>query len=157
MGTPEKSFAGWVPPARRYANAQADLLRVESDRAGGYPFHKLDSRAVQRDPLWTALLVIGGLLALASLILGIVISFDEDWDSAGERALWLVFTVGGALLLAAGLWYASRSRTPKAGVLISVGAVLAGVGFFWSIIMPVAAIAVVVMTIMWLRRPTVAA
>ena len=112
---------------------------------------------MRRDALRTAILVLGGLLALAALVLGLLIGFDEDWDSTGERVLWFVLTVGGALLLATGLWYASRSRTPTAAVLISVGALMTGVGIFWSIVIPVAAIAVVVLTVMWIRRPAAAA
>ncbi|MDQ4082403.1 MAG: hypothetical protein M3123_05900 [Actinomycetota bacterium] len=110
-----------------------------------------------RDRLWTAILVLGGLLALAALVLGLLIGFDEDWDSTGERVLWFVLTVGGALLLAVGLWYASRSRTPMAAVLISVGALMVGVGIFWSIAIPLVAIVVVVLTVMWVRRPAAAA
>lgn len=103
------------------------------------------------------ILVLGGLLALAGLVLGLLIGLGDDWDSTGERVLWFVFTVGGALLLAAGLWYASRSRTLTAAVLVSVGALMVGVGIFWSIAIPLAAIAVVVLTIMWVRRPAAAA
>ena len=111
---------------------------------------------MRRDRIWTAILVIGGLLALASLVLGLVIGIGDDWDSTGERTLWLSLTLGGALLLAAGLVSASRSRS-LAAVLIIVGALLCGIAVFWSIAMPLAAIALVVLTIMWVRRPTVAA
>ena len=100
--------------------------------------------------------MLGGLLALAALVLGLLIGFDEDWDSNGERGLWFVLTLGGALLLAAGLWYSTRSRTPTAAVLISIGALMVGVAMFWSIIVPIAAIAVIVMAIMWIRRPALA-
>ncbi len=112
---------------------------------------------VQRDRLWTAILVLGALLALAALVLGLLIGFDEDWDSTGERVLWFVLTVGGALLLAVGLWYASRSRTPRAAALICIGALMVGVAIFWSIAIPLAAIAVIVLTVMWVRRSTAAA
>lgn len=111
---------------------------------------------MQRDRLWTAILVLGGLLALASLVLGLLIGFDEDWDSTGEQVLWFVLTVGGAVVLLAGLWYASRSRSLAAVVLVVLGALMAGVAVFWSIVMPLAAIALVVLTILWFRRPTVA-
>jgi hypothetical protein len=100
-----------------------------------------------------AILVIGGLLALAAAILGIIFGVGEDWDSSGERAAWWILTVGGAVLLAAGLWYAARSRGIAAGLII-VGALMAGVGIFWSVIVPLAAIVVIVLTIIWLRRPT---
>jgi hypothetical protein len=110
---------------------------------------------VQRDRLWTAILVIGGLLALAAAILGLIIGIGDDWDSTGERALWLSFTLGGALLLTAGLWYATRSRGAGAALII-LGALLCGIAVFWSIAMPLAAIVLVVLTIMWLRRPAAA-
>ncbi len=101
-------------------------------------------------------MILGGLLALAALVLGLLIGFDEDWDSTGERVLWFVLTLGGALLLSAGLWYSTLARTPTAAVLISIGALMVGVAIFWSIIVPVAAIAVVVLAVMWIRRPAVA-
>jgi hypothetical protein len=144
----------------------ANQLPLSSERAsGGIGFlanvgsttvYDLHSLAVRRDRLWAAILVVGGLLALAALVLGALIGFDEDWDSTGERVLWFVLTIGGALLLAAGLWYASRSRTRAAAVLISIGALMAGGAIFWSIVMPVAAIVVVVLTTMWVRRPAIA-
>ncbi len=110
---------------------------------------------MQRDRLWTTLLILGGLLALAALVLGLLIGFDDDWDSTGERVLWFVLTLGGALLLAAGLWYSTRSRTSATAVLISIGALMVGVAIFWSIIVPIAAIAVIVLAVMWIRRPAV--
>ncbi len=113
------------------------------------------SPTVQRDRLWTGILVIGGLLALAAAILGLIIGIGDDWDSTGDRALWLSFTLGGALLLIAGLWYATRSRRVGAALII-IGALLCGIAVFWSIAMPLAAIVLVVLTIMWVRRPAAA-
>ena len=111
---------------------------------------------MQRDRLWTAILVIGGLLALAAAVLGIVIGLGDDWDSNGERAVWFVLTVGGAVLLAAGLWYDGRSPG-IATALIVIGALMCGLVVFWSIVMPIAAIAVAVLAVMWMRRPATAA
>ncbi len=107
---------------------------------------------MRRGGLETAILVLGGLLALATAVLGLAIGFGDDWDSNGERAFWFVFTLGGAALLAAGLWYAMREPSMTAAALIVVGALVCGFIVFWSIVIPIAALAVAVMTIMWARR-----
>ncbi|MDQ3890682.1 MAG: hypothetical protein M3312_09075 [Actinomycetota bacterium] len=102
------------------------------------------------------MLVLGGLLALAAAVLGLVIGLGDDWNSNGERALWLVLTVGGAALLAAGLWSAAHAPSAVAAALIVIGALMCGVATFWSIVMPLVAIAVAVMAIVWVRRPRAA-
>ena len=102
------------------------------------------------------MLILGGLLALASVVLGLVIGLGDDWDSNGERVLWFVFTLGGAALLAAGLWYALRRPSMAATAMIVVGALMCGFATFWSVLMPLAAVAVAVMAILWARRPSVA-
>ncbi len=115
---------------------------------------------MRRDRLETAIRILGGLLALAAAVLGLIIGFGDDWDSNGERALWFVLTLGGATILAAGLWYAVRAPSTTAAVLIVVGALVSGfMSFyiFWSIVMPIAAVTLAVMTLIWARRPRVAA
>ncbi len=100
-------------------------------------------------------LMLGVFLALAYLGMGIGIGFfTEDWSSTGERILWLVLTLGGAAALAAGLWLArtTPSRT-GAAVLIGLGAVMGAVAMFWSVLAPLLAIALVVLTTMWAREP----
>ncbi len=111
---------------------------------------------MRRDRLGTAILVLGGLLALAAAVIGLLVGLGEDWESRGARVLWLVLTLGGAALLASSLWYASRAPTVTAAALIVIGALICGFVIFWSIVMPIAAIALAVMTIMWARRPRVA-
>ncbi len=111
---------------------------------------------MRRDRLEAAILVVGGLLALAAAVVGLLVGLGEDWDSRSERALWFVLTLGGAALLAASLWYASRAPSVTAAALIVIGALICGFVVFWSIVMPIAATAVAVMTITWARRPRVA-
>jgi hypothetical protein len=91
-------------------------------------------------------------------VLGIIIGgFDEDWDSSGERAFWLVLTVGGAVLLAAGLWLVQRAASAMAVVaLIVIGAVMGAVATFWTVITGIVAIAVIVLAVLWARQRTVA-
>ena len=101
------------------------------------------------------MLVLGGLLALAAAVLGLVIGLGGDWDSNGERAIWFVLTLGGAALLAAGLWYSLRRPSMTAAVLNVVGALMCGFVAFWSVLMPLAAVAVAVLAILWARRPGV--
>lgn len=111
---------------------------------------------MRRDRLERAILVLGGLLALATAVVGLIVGLGDDWDSNGERALWFVLTLGGAILLAAGLWYASRTPSMTAVALIVLGALVSGFVIFWSIVIPIAAITVAVMAIIWARRPRVA-
>jgi hypothetical protein len=111
---------------------------------------------VRGDRLGRALFVIGGLLALASVVVGLIVGLGDEWDSNRDRGLWLAFTLGGAAVLAGGLWYASRTRSPTAAALIVVGALMCGLATFWSIVMPLAAVAVAATAIVWARRPSVA-
>jgi hypothetical protein len=101
---------------------------------------------------------LGALLAVVYLVLGIVIGVfdDETWSSNGERVFWLVLTLGGAALLAAGLWLTGRAASIAAVVLIVIGAAMGGVATFWTVITGIVAIAVIVLAFMWARQRTAA-
>jgi hypothetical protein len=101
-------------------------------------------------------LVLGAALAIAYLVLGTVIGVfdDEEWSSNGERAFWLVLTLGGAALLSAGLLLTGGAASTAAVVLIVIGAAMGGVATFWTVITGIVAIAVIVLAFMWARRPT---
>ena len=111
---------------------------------------------MHKDRLRTTILVLGGLLALASAVVGLVVGFGDEWNSNGERAIWLALTLGGAALLGGGLWFARRGPSASAAALIVIGALVCGLATFWSIVMPFVAIGVAVMAILWARRPAVA-
>lgn len=100
------------------------------------------------------------MLAVAYLVLGVLIGVfdDEEWSSSGERAGWLFLTLGGAALLAAGLWLAGRaaSRTAVAALIV-IGAAMGGVATFWTVITGIVAIIVIVLAFMWARRQPTAA
>lgn len=103
---------------------------------------------------WVVLL--GAFLMLAYLGMGLGIGiFTEDWGGTGERVFWFVLTLGGAAFLAAGLWLALNVAGSRvmAAVLLSIGAVMGAVAMFWSVLGPLLAIALVVLAVMWARRP----
>jgi hypothetical protein len=105
--------------------------------------------------LSTAILILGGLLALAYLagaVLGGLLIDWEDDGGADDRVFWMSFLIGGFVLLLAGLLLANRSRS-LAAALISLGAIAGAIPTVWTIVIPLAAIALVVLTVLWARRP----
>ncbi len=103
-----------------------------------------------------AVLILGGLLALAYLagavLGGVLIDWEDDGGDA-DRLFWMLFLIGGAVLLAAGLFVGNRSPSWLAAALISVGAIAGAIPTFWTIVIPIAAIALVVLSVLWMRRP----
>lgn len=114
---------------------------------------------VRGSSLGTAVLFLAGLLAAAYLLGAILGAALIDWDDDGgdsDRAFWIVFLLVGALLLVAGLFTGARSRW-LAAALLSIGAVIGAIATFWTIIIPIAAIALIVLSVLWARRPATAA
>ncbi len=108
--------------------------------------------------LGTAILILGGLLALAYLAAAVVGGLLIDWEDDGgsaDRAFWISFLIGGSVLLVAGRLLADRSRW-LAAALISLGAIAGAIPTFWTIVIPLAAIALVVLAVLWARRPRAA-
>ena len=101
------------------------------------------------------MLVLGGLLSVGTAILGLALGFGDEWNSRRDRAFWFLFSLGGPALLVGGLWLAIRRPSGAAIAGIVVGALFCGIATFWSVLIPLAAIAVAAMAIMWGRRPTV--
>ena len=75
--------------------------------------------------------------------------FAEDFDSSRDRLIFGSLVVGGGVLVGLGL-LAFRQPWVSAG-LVSIGAVAGALGIFWTILMPLLAIALVVMSV--LRAP----
>lgn len=112
--------------------------------------------AVRGSRLGTGILVLGGLLAAAYLLGAILGGFLIDWEDDGgdnDRWFWILFLLAGALLLVAGLYLANRSRSLAAG-LVSLGALLGAVATFWTIVVPLAAAVLIVLSVLWARQPT---
>jgi hypothetical protein len=109
---------------------------------------------VRGSRLAVAILVLAGLLAtgyvLAAIFGGLLIDWDDDGGDS-DRWFWIVFMIVGAALLVGGLAAADRSRW-LAAALISLGAVLGAVVIFWSVVVPIAAVVLVVLSVLWARR-----
>lgn len=100
--------------------------------------------------------VLRGLSALAAAayilaaILGII--FEASDDTSGI-VIWVVLLLGGGLLILVGL--RTFTRSPWLGaVVLSVGAAAGALALVWSIIAPIAAIVLIVLSVLYARRLT---
>ena len=73
-----------------------------------------------------------------------------DWE-AGETVLWVLFLVGGAILIVLGQRLFHSSAT-LAGILVSVGAAAGAFPLFWLIIVPLAAAVVIAFSVAIARQ-----
>ena len=111
------------------------------------------------DRITTAIVVIGGVLGVAYVAAGIVGGIAIDWDdSAGAaRVLWIALLAGGGVLLLAGLWVLRTASAWLAAGLVSAGALAGAIAVYWSLLVPVGAMVLVVLSIVRARRATAAA
>jgi hypothetical protein len=107
---------------------------------------------VEQPRLRSAILVVGAILVVLYLAAGIVggalIDFDGD---VSDRVLWIVFLVGGAAVLGVGLYLLRDAATMGAAIAIAVGALAGGVPLFWTVLVPLVAIALAVTSIVYAR------
>jgi peptidoglycan/LPS O-acetylase OafA/YrhL len=86
---------------------------------------------------------VAGLLALALFVFAFVIGFsDGDDDETADVIVGVVLALAGAFALAAGLWKRPQARA-LGNALVILGCVLAAF-WFWTLLLPIAAIVVVV-------------
>jgi hypothetical protein len=85
-------------------------------------------------------------------IFGVLVGFEDDWDSTTEQAVFIALTLLGAAVLLSGLFYPRRRGRPGAGLII-LGAIVYGFMIWWTIAGALIALAVIVLTIVWARRP----
>jgi uncharacterized membrane protein len=90
------------------------------------------------------------LLAVVYAVSGVVGLF-ADIEPTRDQVIFVLLLWGGALLIVAGL-FAIRSSTWPAAALVSVGAVAGALALFWSVLVPIAAIALVVLSVVLARR-----
>ena len=105
------------------------------------------------------LVVLGTIVAVAYVLIGIIGALlASHWEeaSASDRIIWAVLLIGGGILVFLGLRISRRSPWPAAA-LISVGAIVGALPIFWTIIALVAAIALVVLSILYARGASGAA
>ena len=95
------------------------------------------------------LAVVLGVGYIAAGVLGA--AFEATDGDRSDLAFWLVFLVGGGALVLIGS-FVLGSRPVLSAVLTSVGALAGAVAVFWSVIVPVLALALVVLSIARARR-----
>ena len=102
---------------------------------------------------------LGYFAAAAYLVIGIVggLSLSHWEDATGrDQALWIIFLVGGAILLFAGLRLFPRSNGGGA-LLVSVGAFFGALPIFWTGVALVLAVVIVLLAVRHARGPSRAA
>lgn len=107
-----------------------------------------------RDRLSSAEFGLAVFVCLALLGFGVGVLFAEDFDSSTDRLIFGFLVVGGGVLVGLGLLVFRRPWL-SAG-LVSIGAVAGALGIFWTILMPLLALALVVLSILRARRAGVA-
>jgi len=90
-----------------------------------------------------ALSALYGLAAITGLVV-------LDFETTEDVILWLLFLVGGAIVMLAGELAAPAGR--GRAFLVSVGTAAGGIPLFWTLIVPVAVAAVVAGSIALARR-----
>jgi hypothetical protein len=111
--------------------------------------------------LATATFWLAAAVAFVYVSLGVLHPALGDWNSSTDRIIFLVVVAGGGLLVTAGL-VVFKTKPTQAAVLIGIGSVLGAVGLVWTLVLPVIAVVLVVLTARRARtlahaRPAVAA
>ena len=102
------------------------------------------------------LVVLGTITGVAYVLVGLITGlWPSFWDdsSTGDRIVWMALLVGGGIVLLAGLRISVRSPWPAA-ILISAGALAGALATFWTVVVPIVAISLVVLSILYARRRT---
>ena len=104
------------------------------------------------DRIAMATQVLGAILGVGYIIAGVMGAAAGVTDGDGSGlAFWLGLLAGGGALVLIGA-YALESRPVLSAVLTSVGALAGAVAVFWSVIVPVLALVLVVLCIARARR-----
>ena len=112
---------------------------------------------MERDRVETVAYVLALVLALGYLVAGIGGWIGDVTDDDGsDLAFWLVFLLGGALLILVGLFGVSRWSAASVA-LLAIGALAGALALFWTIVVPVFALVLVVLAITVARRGRTAA
>jgi hypothetical protein len=100
----------------------------------------------------TATQVLAAVLGVGYIAAGLVgAALDSTGGDGSDLAFWLAFLVGGGALVLIGTFLLG-SRPALSAALTSVGALAGAVAVFWSVIVPVLALVLVVLCIARARR-----
>lgn len=106
---------------------------------------------MRREAILQAALLVGVLLAAVYITAGFI-GWIVDVGDNSDLAFWLVFMIGGGVLLLAGLFVVSRWSTLSI-VLAALGAIAGAVALFWTIVVPLGALGFIVLAIVARRQP----
>ena len=104
------------------------------------------------DRIANAIKVLAAVLGVGYIAAGVVgAAVDATGGDGSDLAFWLAFLVGGGGLVLIGA-FGLGSRPLLSAVLTSVGALAGAVAVFWSVIVPVLALVLVVLCIAGAHR-----
>ena len=108
--------------------------------------------SLERDNLTTAAYWLALILGIGYATAAIIGWAADVTDGDGsDLAFWLVLLFGGAALIVAGLFLTRRWSWASAG-LVSVGAAAGALAVLWSILVPIAALVLIVLAVSAARR-----
>lgn len=117
----------------------------------------VDCFRMERDNITTAAYALALVLGIGYAAGGIVGWIADVTDGDGsDLAFWLLFLLGGAALIFAGL-FLTRRWTRASILLVSIGAIAGALVLFWSIVVPILALALVGLALVAGRRSTATA
>jgi len=107
---------------------------------------------VRRETVTTAAYVLALVVGVGYAAAGIIGWIADVADGDGsDLAFWLVFLLGGAALVFAGL-FATRRWSSGSAIFVSLGAIAGAVALAWSIVVPIIALVLIALAILASRR-----
>jgi hypothetical protein len=107
---------------------------------------------VEGDNVTTAAYVLALIMGIGYAAAGIIGWIADVTDGDGsDLVFWLVFLLGGAALVLAGL-FATRRWSMASAVLVSLGAIVGALPLVWSIVVPILALVLIALAILASRR-----
>jgi hypothetical protein len=104
-----------------------------------------------RDRISRTVFIIAAFVGAVSLAFGLGMVLFGDWDSTADRIIFGVLTIGGSLLISAGLFGLQR-RPWLAALAISVGGLTCALALFWTLLLPLLTIALIPLTVVRAAR-----
>jgi hypothetical protein len=107
---------------------------------------------VEGDNVTTAAYVLALIMGIGYAAAGIIGWIADVTDGDGsDLVFWLVFLLGGAALVLAGL-FATRRWSMASAVLVGLGAIVGALPLVWTIVVPILALVLIALAILASRR-----